>query len=263
MQELLDRQTDNNSGGYNIVSLGFFCGVAMELERVGLRNCSLPFDWIISGDFQSVLALIANHFEGFTETDNLYQEFEICPSYYYNKACNVHFYHDFSRYKDFKQQYDSFRAKYSRRIERFYQTIERPTIFVRYCSNHEELKYISENQEKISSFLKTFNPSNEILYITSLESQLEIENSLHVEKEAGAGVVDLFLDQLPQLRTYLEKNSILRGEIKKNIMRWKRNKNKKIIPRIIAAGRRKLCTKVYYHTQQYKDIEKENYEHGA
>lgn len=30
------------------ISLGFFCAPAMELEKRGLRNESLPFDWLIS-----------------------------------------------------------------------------------------------------------------------------------------------------------------------------------------------------------------------
>ncbi len=49
----------------NIMSLGYFCGVARELERVGLRNASYPFDWIISTDFKQVIKLIENNFENF------------------------------------------------------------------------------------------------------------------------------------------------------------------------------------------------------
>ena len=32
----------------HFISLGYFCSVAMELERFGLRSESGPFDWVIS-----------------------------------------------------------------------------------------------------------------------------------------------------------------------------------------------------------------------
>ncbi len=32
----------------NYISLGYFCEVAKDLERLGLRNQSSPFDWVIS-----------------------------------------------------------------------------------------------------------------------------------------------------------------------------------------------------------------------
>lgn len=32
----------------NFISLGYFCSVALELQRLGLRSCSSPFDWCIS-----------------------------------------------------------------------------------------------------------------------------------------------------------------------------------------------------------------------
>lgn len=32
----------------NYISLGYFCGVAQDLEKLGLRSYSAPFDWGIS-----------------------------------------------------------------------------------------------------------------------------------------------------------------------------------------------------------------------
>ena len=59
---------------YNIVSLGCFCSAAMELERIGLRNCSLPFDWVISGNLNLMLDLIENNFIGFAEKENYLEQ---------------------------------------------------------------------------------------------------------------------------------------------------------------------------------------------
>ena len=48
----------------HFISLGYFCSVALELERVGLRSASSPFDWLVS-DFSGVIDLIENHFDSF------------------------------------------------------------------------------------------------------------------------------------------------------------------------------------------------------
>ena len=45
----------------NYISLGYFCSVASELERYGLRGESYPFDWVIS-DFGGVVEAIQNNF---------------------------------------------------------------------------------------------------------------------------------------------------------------------------------------------------------
>lgn len=32
----------------SVISLGYFCSVAIELEKMGIRNFSTPFDWLIT-----------------------------------------------------------------------------------------------------------------------------------------------------------------------------------------------------------------------
>ena len=56
----------------HFISLGYFCSVAMELERTGLRASSSPFDWLIS-DFTGVTDVINNHFKDFLDYDLLFQ----------------------------------------------------------------------------------------------------------------------------------------------------------------------------------------------
>lgn len=38
-------QPDNFEEYENVISLGYFCSVASEIERLGLRRHSGPFDW--------------------------------------------------------------------------------------------------------------------------------------------------------------------------------------------------------------------------
>ena len=53
----------------NVVSLGFFCSPAIELNNLNLRKSSQPFDWLISSKFNQVLELINNGFEDFLNPD--------------------------------------------------------------------------------------------------------------------------------------------------------------------------------------------------
>ena len=57
----------------HIISLGHFCAVASELDKLGFREASLPFDWIIS-PLDSVIDLINNNFEDFLNPDLLYRD---------------------------------------------------------------------------------------------------------------------------------------------------------------------------------------------
>lgn len=159
----------------HIISLGFFCSVAMELERKGLRTASYPFDWVISDSFENILKLIDNDFENFLEYDNLYQEND--KSHYYNSITGVHFYHDFNAFEPLSKQIGNVQKKYQRRIKRFYEDIKEPTLFVRYCSNKEEENYVSNNEEKILELLQSFNPQNQILYIESTTTDKKLNIS--------------------------------------------------------------------------------------
>ena len=116
-----------------IISLGHFCSVALEMERIGLRNDSYPFDWLITSDFDKVLDLIENRFDVFLDKSDLEQEED--KNHYLSRRNNLHFYHDF-KYNDvpFDQQFESVERKYQRRIDRFYSSATQPTLFIRYLS---------------------------------------------------------------------------------------------------------------------------------
>jgi hypothetical protein len=80
----------------NFISLGYFYGVAEELEKYGLRNASFPFDWIIS-DFEGVINCIKTEFEDFLNPTFLSQDFTD-RSHYLNTKYNFYFFHDFNKY---------------------------------------------------------------------------------------------------------------------------------------------------------------------
>lgn len=190
----------------NVISLGFFCSPAMELERIGLRKCSYPFDWLVTHSFEVVIGLISQNFENFLDYEQFYQ-FEKHPIYYKNALLNIDFYHDFSVYKPLNKQFDLFKKKYERRIARFYKDIKEPTLFVRYLAAND-FAFIDKEHEKIEAFLKGYNPQNEIIYIQNSPNDNIIENGtvFSVEKDDNDSVARQFLDKLPALNEYLVNN---------------------------------------------------------
>lgn len=95
MPEIKDNIFETNYK--HVISLGFFCSVALELERKGLRDASYPFDWLIS-DFQGVIKVIENRFYDFLNIDFFSQNKE-CMHIFKNSKYNIEFYHDFTAYK--------------------------------------------------------------------------------------------------------------------------------------------------------------------
>lgn len=122
-------------GGGNIpfkhfISLGYFCSVAKELERIGLRNESGPFDWQSNVNFEERVKLIDCGFDKFISglnEDNLVQEVR-SPQIYVHQSVGTHLVHDFSRYIPLAEQLPSVISKYKRRERYFFCEYKRAYI---------------------------------------------------------------------------------------------------------------------------------------
>lgn len=148
----------------HVISLGHFCAVATELDKLGLRDASLPFDWVIS-PLESVLYMIESHFDGFLEIDNLKRE-DKRKYIVKDKKYDIAFYHDYKPNLSIESQHSEVKSKYERRIKRFYEHIKEKTLFVRYIETKEEYDYLCNNYESVISLLKQYNDENELLLIT-------------------------------------------------------------------------------------------------
>lgn len=225
------KEGDSNLRQYkHFISLGYFCSVAMELERIGLRNESSPFDWCIS-NYEGVISLIENHFKNFLEVNYLVQD-EVTHKYYFNEKYNIWFFHDFDEFHSLEKQLPNVKKKYLRRIERFYQNIKEPTLFVRYisgggdgCNKSAELEYIERNNQHIIALLKSFNKENDVVYIANegvVSNSIKIYN---IKRDEGDGVARRFLEKNDELNTFFESFDYeLR---KKNIKFFKQKQRKK------------------------------------
>ena len=243
------------------ISLGSFCSVALELERIGLRETSAPFDWLIT-DFEGVIRAIDSHFSEWLEYKNLLQN-EKFHCQYKDTYYKCMFFHDFNKYDPLESQIDSVRAKYQRRIDRFYDMIKEPTLFIRYLNDKklengklEELLYIEEKYDYIIEVIKSFNPDNDILFIANEGAESDIINIHSVEKDKDDYVAREFLEKMPTLdRKLRECNYENRNENLKIFKKKKRKErfNKSFIVRIIKSLKEKN-KKEYIHDKQYKSL---------
>ena len=182
----------------HVISLGFFCNVAMQMEWVGIRDCSSPFDWIIS-DFNGVIALIENHFCDFLDIDNL-QVIDWERNIVRDKKYMVDFYHDFKMNISLESQLYLIKEKYFRRIKRFYDNIDSAKcLFIRYVKNQDEYEYICQNYEKIISVLR----GGDLLLIGNKDIAKKEKEIWHVEPGED-GVNRIFLQTDTKLKEYIK-----------------------------------------------------------
>lgn len=159
IEDSLDRQTDRQYE--NCISLGWFCGTASSLSKLGLRNHSGPFDWYFS-HLWAVIAQIENGFNDFMHKDNLEivdDDVKVFKDTKYGFYCN----HDVE--SNFEDEYPKIYEKYMRRVDTFMCMIKHPTVFYRCVRDYDEVEYINKNWEHIDELLKSFNSNNRIVYV--------------------------------------------------------------------------------------------------
>ena len=228
-------------GSYkNYISLGYFCSVAMELERIGLRSASYPFDWLVTQDMSQVVKMVETHFDGFLDPVAL-RPLSGQNRIYVNSETGFQFVHDFNETQTFGEQYHEVLEKFERRIDRFYHDIQEPTLFLRYISDEKkdgdgvmsDLRWIEKNHSHIIEILKSYNPDNDVIWIanSSLRSDV-IEKIYHVEKDENDTVARRPLDKNEALRELLMNAEYPDRSQNLQIYRSKQKKKNSIINRI-------------------------------
>lgn len=220
----------------HVISLGWFCSPALEIERIGLRDASYPFDWLMTHDFSCIIDLIKNKRYIKLYSDEMLQ-YESDASKWYNQEYLISIFHDFNKYKKMSHQIDAVNDKYFRRMKRFYENIMEPTLFLRYIKDKSEALYISKNASEIADILKDENVENEIVYIANsdLRDALQLSTSrvYFVVPDDQDYVARNFLKQLPDLLEYLEKNvkkpQMQKSSTKSNAVKYVSSKAKMVL----------------------------------
>lgn len=136
-----------------IYSLGADCAGAEYLKRHKLRLVSGPFDWLRGNSFEKRMELILNDFDDFLNLKDfvkLPKDEEVwvddSNDYYKNVSTEFYHYHDFAKEVPIEQSIDAVRAKYEKRILRFYDKIIR--------AKNPLLVWLSHNQKTENEVIK-------------------------------------------------------------------------------------------------------------
>lgn len=232
---------------YNhVISLGFFCSTALEIERVGLRNCSSPFDWTIS-EFKGVLECMNNDFEDFLQIENLYQSKD-SNSKYLDIRYNFEYFHDFNRYESLENQLPSVKEKYARRIKKFSENIKRPTLFIRYLKDQNEADFIDENRDYVLHTIKKSNNANKLLLISNENVAVRSINCFKVQKDKNDSVARKFLYKNNELYSLLQSDIYDVDMRERNLEVYNKKKRREMIQKVPHLVHEKLN---YYTKQSY------------
>ena len=147
----------------HVVSLGYFCSTALELQRYGLRDGSYPFDWNICS-IEGVLGLVKSDFEGFLRRESLVRD-PARPKIVRDTLTGIALHNDFVPELSLDEQYREVSVKYARRVERFRRAIQQRTLFVRYIVNLEEHAYLDKNMAEVMFILRESNPLNDLVLL--------------------------------------------------------------------------------------------------
>lgn len=221
----------------HIISLGWFCSPALEIRRIGLRDASYPFDWLMTHDFSVIINLIKNKRYIKLHSDDMLQ-YESDSSKWYSREYLISIFHDFDNYTKLNEQIGAVNEKYFRRMKRFYESIIEPTLFLRYIKDEDEALYISTHEVEIKNVIQEDNEENEIIYIANIELkdalQLSKSKIYFVTPDSQDYVARSFLRQLPDLYEYLQNNvkkpraqkssntRTASTELKKMISKWRK-----------------------------------------
>jgi hypothetical protein len=114
-----------------IIPIGVDCGLATLLKKSGIRNCSFPFDWVVS--YSGVSKIISNNFENFLHDVN---------SDKINKTYDLCFYHN-----TFPEDYDKMTRRINRLLDLLNNT-EDEVIFIR--KGHAFHHHDESNRHKVN-----------------------------------------------------------------------------------------------------------------
>jgi hypothetical protein len=154
------------------VSLGSSCQSAWHLEANGLRRWSYPLDWVIT-PFDSLIAFITHRGVGFLDRDKIavIEILEGAPSMLHvsDTTYHIHSIHDF--FAPDMPNYEAVKAKYDRRIKRFFDLLEssKRILFVRVNISRQEAEYLDH-------FLHTLYPRLEYTLLAVSEDPSAQEN---------------------------------------------------------------------------------------
>ena len=143
-----------------IVSIGNECQVSYQLRRLGFQKRSYPFDWLCSQKKINWFDFILNDFDDFLEKENMEKcdvnSFDYMHDQYKNTKTSLLFIHDFDSRLSLDQTFPKVQEKYSRRIARLQENIEksRKILFVFKNDKLSKMEVLNTYRKLLSKFPK-------------------------------------------------------------------------------------------------------------
>lgn len=129
-----------------VVSLGFGCQIAWQLDSLGIRNSAYPFDWVHTSH-EALIAFIAHKGANFFAWDKI----AVIGAYPGDPArlqvvdllYGIVSYHDFLSNPPMAN-YQDIKSKYDRRITRFFNLLgsKKKVLLIRLGSTRAEIEYL-------------------------------------------------------------------------------------------------------------------------
>ncbi|MBQ8296869.1 MAG: hypothetical protein IJX77_03710 [Ruminococcus sp.] len=125
-----------------VISLGGTCQVAHQLNRLGLRFESYPFDWLFSTDPEQLIKALRNDLDGWLLPENLIESDKTETSHrrVTDTKYNMIHQHIFPLGKPLSESYNEVMQTVNRRVERFLSLKEgnKRLLFIRTNLNREQ-----------------------------------------------------------------------------------------------------------------------------
>lgn len=155
-----------------IVPLGVGCIAASQLKFRGLRIASFPFDWVTPGTrdnrLEFPLRSLETRFSEWLKPENL--DWKYCAEVgkqgfhfpVYDAGSGYEFLHDFKADRFDAEDVAIVRRKYARRIDRFYEMLEKATSILFVFAGHDDELALTKLEE-VYRRLKALFPDKSIM----------------------------------------------------------------------------------------------------
>ena len=199
----------------HVFPVGVGCNMAAGLSRIGLREYSGPFDWIMAG-MDDVITLLDTDFADFLNPEYL----KSTPVPFNAGKCintkfeMIQFVHDFAPEEDappLSEQLGAVQAKYQRRIDYYMQALKEPTLVCRLEYGGKE-DYWRKNYHRVSEFFKKFNPENELIIISYGEPNTKLDADFPMyfcEEIYDDHVLGYFIETNDELSAFLHREDLI------------------------------------------------------
>ncbi len=184
-------------GIYDIaISLGAPCQPAEQLRQHGLRTFSGPFDWTVLEDVSSLIRAIDHKFENYFNLKNLVIKGKHDHTYLvFDEQYQCMSVHDFPHVKNDDPNlvfsaYPSFIEKMYRRIDRFYEKIQKSekTLFVRYHASYEDTIALQQCLSNLTNNKFALIILNESHSENLIEEDWDVDNTYAAQINQGPQV---------------------------------------------------------------------------